>query len=198
MVDSCSWCGKDNTLLERTENKRGSKIFLCPSCMRALKNGECRKCGKKSDYFVDGLCEDCQQLEQYLENNEETGITQAVLNMFRGDDLEIDEVKFNKCIEMLSKEQKSIGPELLKTNEQAKKFWLTFKLMQVGIKDQKVINENYEDMMYIMNNDVDKLLYRMSLLKICDTEEKLDEIKGIEVLASKGNVYFIFDDRLER
>ena len=58
----CKWCNKEKEILRIIQIDEDN-VAICPECAEEFEKGQCRHCGKKSEFMYLGLCTDCVQIE---------------------------------------------------------------------------------------------------------------------------------------
>lgn len=164
-MGACEWCGKEANLF----NYDGMKI--CVDCETSAKLGKCRKCGIPSFGLVRGLCMDCLQLDAINsyskqmeedcsnESDEEKDAFSAAMTF--------TESEFEKYM-VYDPNGLGFTPEDLKKSLLMKKIWIMTKLTAAGITDSKLINDNLEDIIYLIDNNFEKLLNKKCILTIIE------------------------------
>lgn len=192
-IMKCEWCGRTDELLEPAIDNNGNELELCVKCRKALSIDVCRTCGVdiSNGVTLKGLCERCLQISAYMEfekEQEEISELECEINKDVRTGTPLTE---KDCEEWRERVTKDINPEMLKRDGIAQHIVAVSMFISAGIKDNNIISANTRDLMYIIKNETDKILYKKTELHIAGSPEEDEVISKGKIAASKGNVYIL-------
>lgn len=182
-MGKCQWCSKDTEATAIVQDSYGNKYKVCKSCFKHSKEHKCIKCNKSSKIIVRGLCSNCYQLVAMKMQRDLDGNT-------------IDE-GFN--IESMNPEEyerwmtmgKSMSPDEIRSNKELQKMWTMLKFKLAGITDATVIQDNFENVLKIIDRSAEKLIGNKCKLAVADSKDKLNKEEQQKIIDSEGKVYII-------
>lgn len=193
MASICEFCGKRvNEALKKFTDSLGDSFNICKKCYDRVSNGDCYRCGKKG-IQMDGKCAACCQVDAYKQNKKSYQAAADLGNMELNSKLTEDQF-----------ENWLTSHPIFDFNDMEKdpilrKIWIMTKLRGVGIVDEKIINEHYDDIEKVIDMNINKLNNTRCRLIIAYTPQLRKLIRkysGSGILAMHNDIYLFYVDNL--
>ncbi len=182
---TCDWC---ESLSNELMNYEGSRI--CKECYnKATVKHVCRECGVSTPKqgMINGLCSRCfeNSIKEKAERRERASLGIASSDML-STDLVFTEDDYNKWV-TYDPNNKGFSPEDFKKSTVLRRLWIMTKLKAAGITDEDVINDNMEDIEYIIDKNFSKLINNKCKIVIIT---KMSDRRGItQCIGFRKRVY---------
>lgn len=188
-MGKCDNCGRTVATIFKEKNNFGKEIKLCARCKEASEKGVCWRCGRSvaPQMSVKGMCMECAQLDYYNElQKQESVLAGTGKYSNRGDKWTEEQIDY-----LLSHGQGNFTPEKFAKSREMQQIWILVKFMLAGITDNKVIEENMNDVYALIDENMSKIIGHRTDLRIAYNKESRQEIKSREIIASHNNVYLL-------
>lgn len=193
MAHICEFCEKRvSEALKVFKDSFGEEFNICTKCYNLVSNGNCYKCGKKG-IQLDGKCATCCQIDAYKQNKKAYQAAADIGNLEVNSDL--TEEQFEHWLTgypIFNFKDMERDPIL-------RKIWIMTKLRGVGIVDENIINEHYDDIEKIVDMNLNKLnntRCRMIIAYNPQLRKMLRKYSGDGILAIQNDVYLFYVDNL--
>lgn len=194
MANICELCGaRVNADLKEFNDSFGDAVKICKKCYDRVSNSDCFKCGKKG-IQMGGKCATCCQIDAYKRNKK----TYEVENDL-GDLADIQTDMTEEQFERWLTGYPIFSFKDMETDPLLRKIWIMTKLRGVGIVDEGIINDHYEDIEAIINNNLKSLKNthcRMIIAYTPELRKLIRKYSGDGILAMQNDVYLFYVDKL--
>ena len=188
----CDWCGKKTDKLEIYEDAFNTPYSICDKCFEKVNNNICRKCGKVTDpmMIIDGCCTACAQLSI----NEKRKKKEEALNgvgFTEIDDVNAGAVMTEKDFDEWQQMGNCFSFEDMQKSVELRYIWIMVKLSALGIYDNEVISNNFEDIQKLLDRNMIKLRGNKCRLIIAFDSRTRKIVKEGNIIDSEGIVYIL-------
>jgi hypothetical protein len=190
-MNKCEWCGKTTDSLNSVTDAYGDIYHICNKCNEKNKSHECIKCGSLTEFSIKGLCTNCYQavLHKKEVRKEEalSGVGDVDFSNSASSELEFTDADYERWVTM----GKAYSPNDIKKSVELRRIWIIVKLNAAGVKDNKVIEDNFANIETLLNRSFSKLINNKCTLIIATTPENKRKIKTGEVIDYEKEVYIL-------
>ena len=193
----CQFCDTSTDKLT-PHMEQGNTYYLCDDCLDKVTSCKCVKCGKPVDPTTtySGRCIACAQIFMYeyqkdeLENTLGLKFDEPALYPMDSDNnrwLRFSQEDYEKWL-TFDPDNRGYNSQDFKSSFFMRRLWVMLKLTAAGYTDNKVINDNMDDIIDMLDSNIGKIIGQKCKIHIAiDGNNKV--LQTSKVLAHKGKVY---------